>query len=194
VNGQPYFDDKSETLMKFRPGKARFLSSGEAAVPLSDAMKPKRDADISKYGMGATWVEGAEWMYGGVGYGGQGGSCVCWHSRFQLDRFARSFVPETMRYNVAVLDSNGNVIARVGRYGNVDDGRPLVADDGPPHTRSIGGDEVSLVHAAYLGVDTDHRLFIHDAGNGRILSVKLGYAAEEKTALKDVPDRAMAQH
>lgn len=185
IDGKPYPDGMAETLMKFKPGKARFVSSGEAPVPLSDEMKPKREADVSKYGMGATWAEGAEWMYGGVGYGGQGGSCTCWHSRFQLDYFARSFVPEVLRFSVAVLDSSGNVILRVGKYGNVDDGQPLIADGGPAQPRSIGGDEVSLVHAAYVGVDTDRRLFIHDAGNGRILSVKLGYHVEEKVALKD---------
>ena len=32
-------------------------------------------------------------------------------------------------------------------------------------------------------------LFIADAGNARILSVKLGYHAEEKIALKEVPDQ-----
>jgi hypothetical protein len=47
---------------------------------------------------------------------------------------------------------------------------------------------VAIFHAAYLGTHTDRRLFIADAGNARILSVKLGYHAEEKTALKDVPD------
>lgn len=189
VDGKPYFDGKSETLMKFRPGKGRLIGSGHAAVPLSDEARPKRSADASKYGMGEIWVEGAEWLFGGLGYGGQGGSCTCWHSRFQLDRFARSFAPETLRFSVVVLDSNGNVILRVGRYGNVDDGQPLVAEGGPDRPRPLGGDEVSLAHPAYVGVDTDRRLFIHDPGNARILSVKLGYATEERTALKDVPDR-----
>jgi hypothetical protein len=58
----------------------------------------------------------------------------------------------------------------------------------PPNPRSIGADEVALFHGAYVGTETDRRLFIHDASNGRILSVKLGYHAEEKVALKDVPD------
>jgi hypothetical protein len=89
---------------------------------------------------------------------------------------------------VAILDSNGNVITRIGRFGNVDDGKPLVAAGGPAKPRSIGGDEIALFHAAYVGTETDRRLFIHDGGNGRILSVKLGYHAEEKVALKDVKD------
>jgi hypothetical protein len=175
LNGKPYFNGKSEALMKFKPGKARFLSAGRAPVPLPDSLKPKRSGDITKYGMGMTWVEGAEWIYGGVGYGGMGGSCTCWHARFCLDYLGRSFAPETRRYRVAVLDSNGNLILRIGRYGNVQDGKPLVRDGGPEKTRSLGGDEVALAHAAYVGVHTDHRLFISDPGNGRILSVKLDY-------------------
>ena len=136
--------------------------------------------------MGATWVKGAEWMYGGVGYGGQGGSCTCWHARFHLDYFARSFVPEVRRYRVAVLDAAGNLILRIGRYGNVDDGKPLDAKGGPPHPRSVGGDEVPLSHAAYVGVHTDHRLYVHDAGNGRILSIDLNYHTDERIDVKDV--------
>jgi hypothetical protein len=186
LDGKPYFNDKSETLVKVKPGEARCLSSGRAAVQLLDKHKPKRSPDITKYGMGRTWVEGAEWLYGGVGYGGQGGSCVCWHSRFQLDTFARSFAPETRRYRVAVLDHAGNLILRIGKYGNVDDGVPLVKDGGPAEPRSIGGDEVGLFHPAYVGVHTDRRLFITDWGNGRIVSVKLGYQATETVALKDV--------
>jgi NHL repeat-containing protein len=190
IKGKRYFNEKSETLMKFKPGKARFVSAGRAQIKLPAALKPKRSADISKYGMGATWVKGAEWFYGGVGYGGQGGSCTCWHARFKLDYFARSFVPEVRRFQVAVLDSAGNLILRLGRYGNVDDGKPLDAKGGPAKPRSLGGDEVALAHAAYVGVHTDRRLFIHDAGNGRILSVKLGYHATEQVRLKNVPDAA----
>jgi len=64
----------------------------------------------------------------------------------------------------------------------------LVPDDGPANPRSIGGDEVALFYACYVATHTDRRLFIADAGNARLLSVKLGYNAEEKIALKDVPD------
>jgi len=96
---------------------------------------------------------------------------------------------EIDRYGVAVLDSAGNVVTRIGTYGNADDGRPLVADGGPPGSRSIGGDEVALFHAPYLATDTDRRLFIADPGNGRILSVQLGYHAEETIALSDVSEQ-----
>lgn len=190
VNGEPYFSDKNETLLKVQAGKAHFRSAGRARVPLSPDRTPDRHPDITQYGMSRTWVKNAEWLYGGVGYGGQGGSCTCWHSRFQLDYFARSFTPETLRYRVAVLDSAGNLVLRIGRYGNVDDGLPLVRDGGPEEPRSIGGDEVAFFHPAYVGVHTDRRLFVTDWGNGRIVSVKLGYHQEETIALKDIPDGA----
>ncbi len=188
IDGKPYFNERTETLVKVKPGKARLVSpSDRAPVKLSDSEKPDRHPDMRKYAMGGSWLEGAEWFYGGVGYGGQGGSCVCWHARFQLDYFARSFVPETQSFSVAVLDTAGNLILRVGQYGNVDDGKPLVAEDGPPATRPLGGDEVALFHPAYVGTHTDRRLFITDWGNGRIVSVKLDYAAGKTIDLKDVP-------
>ena len=118
------------------------------------------------------------------------GGCACWYSRFTLDYFARSFAPEMDQYSVAVLDSSGNLITRIGAYGNVDDGVPLVAKGGPESPRSIGGDEVALFHAAYVGTHTDRRLFIADIGNARIVSVRLDYAATERVALRDVTDIA----
>jgi hypothetical protein len=188
LDGKAYFNSFTETMMKFRPGRSRLVSSSSRApVLLPDSMKPKRRPELSKGGA-ATWAENAAWIYGCVGYGGQSGSCVCWYSRFSLDLLNRSFVPELDRYRIAVLDSAGNLILRIGRYGNVDDGKPLVPDGGPKTTRALGGDEVALMHAAYMGVHTDRRLFIHDAGNGRIVSVKLGYHAAESVALKNVPE------
>jgi hypothetical protein len=46
------------------------------------------------------------------------------------------------------------------------------------------------MHSCYVAVDTDRRLFIADAGNRRIASVKLDYQATARVALKDVPDSA----
>jgi len=80
----------------------------------------------------------------------------------------------------------------VGQYGNVDDGVPLV--DGmrfrTKEPRSLGGDEVALVYACHTATHGDRRLFIADAGNGRILTVKLDYHTTERIALGDVQDTA----
>ena len=191
LDGKPYVCTWASTLFKMRPGKGRLLSTNRAAVQLPREARPKRPPDMNVYAQGDVWIEGAEWIYGGVGFNGadlKGGGCVCWTTRCDLDYFGRVFAPEIDHFTVAVLDSNGNVILRVGRYGNLDEGKPLIAEGSPPNPRSIGGDEVALFHAPYVGTHTDRRLFITDAGNRRIVSVKLGYHAEETVALEDVPD------
>jgi hypothetical protein len=179
--------------MKFKPGKAKVLSSKGADIPLPREAAPKRPPDVDMGFGGPSWVENAEWMYGGVGLGGfnpnWAPNCACWNARFALDLYARSFATELGRSCVAVLDTEGNLIMRFGRYGNVDDGVPLVKAGGPEHPRSVGGDEVALARPCYLAAHTDRRLFIADYGNYRILSVKLGYHASESVRLADVPDQ-----
>jgi hypothetical protein len=210
VDGKPYFCVTSSTLMKTRPKAVKILSSSTTELPMPADTRPKRPADFFRHG--DMWAEGgAEWLYGGVGFAAFNGHlyCACEFSRFTLDYFGRSIAPESYQYAVAVLDSNGNLILRIGRCGNADDGVPLVqADDGKRKAKdqtdaalsaaqhsvlstqhSLGGDEVALFHACYVGTHTDRRIFISDTGNSRILSVKLGYHAEEKIPLKTVPDQ-----
>jgi hypothetical protein len=193
-DGKPYPNPNACTVIKYKPGKLKVLSSsGRAALALPKENRPARPLDGAGASIGQVWVEGAEWMYGGVGFNGfnsgPAGGCDCWTSRFDLDDFARSFAPEVDHNSVAVLDRNGNLILRVGRYGNYDDGLPLVKDGASPHARSLGGDEVGLFHAAYVGTHTDRRLYISDAGNMRIVSVKLGYHASEEIPLEKVTDQ-----
>ena len=213
-DGNPHFNDTTCTLIKVKPGKAKLFST-KAAIPLTANTRPKRPPDLAKGDVGRAWVAGAEWMHGGVGMdtkvlSSASRDCHCQGtSRFDLDYFARSFLPEIDRYSVIVLDSSGNPILRIGRYGNVDDGRPcgtpslLSGKSGqnarrrsagrlpgePPNQRSIGGDEVALFWGNHVATHTDRRLFIADPGNARILSVKLGYHATEKVALKDVTEK-----
>lgn len=178
------------TIIKFKPGKGRFLSSSSAKIPLDQANRPKRPPDLRMGYLGDVWVEGHEWMYSGIGYA-RAGPCQCWNCRFVVDYLGRSFAPENLRSQVAVLDTNGNLITRIGRYGNVEDGK--ATDPGtrePPLARSTGGDEVAMMYANYVGTHTDRRLFIADTGNLRILSVKLGYHEEAKVALREVPNAA----
>ncbi len=127
-------------------------------------------------------MEGAEWFYGGLGFAGKsagrsGGGCDCYNARFALDYLGRSFAPELDHCSVAVLDTAGNLIVRVGRYGNADSAG---SDSAVP----LGGDEVGLFYAPYVATHTDRRLFIADPGNARIVSVKLGYHATEEVSLE----------
>ena len=120
----------------------------------------------------------------GGGPGGQnGGVCSCPGSRFYLDYFGRSFASEIDRCQVAVLDSNGNLILRVGRYGNVDSA-------GPDSMVPLGGDEVGICYAPYVATLTDRYLWIADSGNQRIASVRLTYHTNFQIELSKVPDRA----
>ena len=182
-------------VMKFKPGKGAFYAqkkSRKVPVPFSsDYVETKGLPQISCGGLGRFWIKGAEWIYPGIGYVHPGAPCQCWNCRFVIDTFGRVFAPETVRNQVAVLDTNGNLVMHIGRYGNVDDGVPLVEDRRfrTQKRRSVGGDEVALAYANYVATHTDRRLFIADAGNGRILSVKLGYHAEERVSLKGLPDQ-----
>ncbi len=168
-------------LIKFRRGRGRFLAAKHAEVPLAPENRPDIAPQIAGY-----WVQDAEWIYPAVGASRNASPCFCWNSRFAVDLFGRSFAPETVRNQVAVLDTNGNLMLHVGQYGNVDDGVPLVKDPRfrTEKPRSIGGDEVALMYACFTAVYSDRRLFIADAGNGRILSVKLSYHTEERLSLK----------
>jgi hypothetical protein len=183
LNGQKYFDEMSETLMKFRPKQGRIVSSNSRApVPLAEDARPAAPPAVNNSTLHNAWIDNAEWLYGGVGFAGfnpsrAGGGCACWFSRYTLDHFARSFAPEPLHYSVAILDAGGNLITRVGRYGNVDSA-------GPESLVPLSGDEVGLFHACYVGTHTDRRLFISDVGNGRIVSVKLDYYVTETIALK----------
>ncbi len=195
IRGARYYEKgkvlggSSGTMAKFSPGKrGKLVTMGKTSIRLSDDKKPDRAPDVQVPRAGDAWFENAEWLYGGVGYC-RAAPCQCWNCRFALDFLGRTFVPEMVRSQFAVLDTNGNLITRIGRYGNVDEGKPShPAKREPPHQRSIGGDEVALMYAPYVATHTDRRLFIADPGNARILSVKLGYHASHTTPLKDVPD------
>lgn len=166
VNEKDSFLEYTKTLMKSSPGKSKFIGNKLSEIPVPDSEIPKRNIDIKAHGFGA-WIENVEWLYGGVGHGGQG-ACACWHGGFGFDLLGRSFVSEANQYQVAVLDSSGNLILRCGQYSNTD-------SYGAKSPVPLGGDEIGIMAAHYVGVETDKRLFIADTGNQRVLSVKLNY-------------------
>jgi DNA-binding beta-propeller fold protein YncE len=189
--GKLYPNPSTCTLIKVRPG-TRVRAVGKMPVPLPPAARPKRTPEIARwFGSGLpVWIEKPEWVFGGVGLDGKRyAKCHCTAtSQMGLDYFGRSFVGETQRCDLVVIDSAGNAILRIGRYGNVDDGLPLVKKGGPANPRSIGGDEVSFFNPKFVAVDTDRRAFVADIGNYRIVSIKLEYGANARVALKNVPD------
>ena len=184
--GTLYPNASACTLLRVRPG-ARIIAGGKMPIPLPSTQRPKRPGDVARwFGTGApVWGEGIDWVFGGVGLDGKHyAKCHCIAtSQMGFDYFGRAFVGETHRCEVVVVDSAGNEILRVGRYGNIDEGRPLATAGGPPAPRAVGGDEVTLVNPKFVAADTDRRLFIADVGNYRILSVKLDYHATQTVPL-----------
>ena len=86
-------------------------------------------------------------------------------ARFSLDGFGRLYVPDVFRFAVNVLDANGNLITRLGRYGNADD------------------PGLSLAWAAYASV-SGGKLFLADMANRRVTVVRLAAAT---AATVDIP-------
>ncbi|MCK6473824.1 MAG: SMP-30/gluconolactonase/LRE family protein [Planctomycetes bacterium] len=196
IGAKTYFSDFTGTLMKFSLNKGRVLTMGSNREPVPLTVRPDGPPSIRGTVQGNAWVKDADWFYGGVGYSGRGAgseraggaTCACYNTRFAMDYFNRSFAPEFDRCKIAVVDTNGNLILRFGQYGNADDGKPMVPGGGSPAARSIGGDEVGLFYPVYVGTHSDRRVFVSDPGNARIVSVKLGYHAEERVSLGKVPD------
>lgn len=175
IEGKPVGNGMSSTVIKFKNNSnGRFLSpNSDNPLALNKSEYPKRSQEIK--GM---WVDNAEWLYGGGGFGaGNDGACCCWFSRFKLDYFARSVVPEPLQYSVGVLDSAGNLILKIGQYGNED-------SVGKNSKEPLGGDEVGLFHPCFVASHTDRRIFISDIGNEKILSVKLKYVVDEFLSFK----------
>lgn len=179
-DGKKYYRNESGTMMKFKPNKGKVISVGgdDIPVPLPEENYLKEFYTLSDPAYGNAWVVGADWLYGGVGYSGKnaGVGCSCWSAKSAFDYFNRSFAPEIDRYSVAILDEEGNLILRVGQYGNAD-------SQGPKSKVPLGEDEVSIMHGAYLATLTDEYLFIADPSNQKVTSVKLGYFKTHKQKL-----------
>ncbi len=163
------------TLMKSKVKNVKILLDN-AKVELDP--KPTRPGDLCDYGpFGAPhagsriWVEGVAWMFAGVSPGVAKG-CTCASTRFQLDWFKRSYFGEAYRHTIGIVDTNGNLIAHIGCYGNLDDvlgAKPGSEDFGLTMPRFISG--------------TDNFLCFDDWGE-RIVTLKLKYHAEEVASIR----------
>ena len=114
------------------------------------------------------WCDKLQWGY--FGMTGLGVNCTCHHKRFDIDGYARAFIPAMHLFSVMVLDSNGNRILRLGRYGNADHQGPESLEPDP----DIGFAWVRTVAAS------DTALYAMDYGNKRIVKAALSYEAEEE--------------
>jgi hypothetical protein len=163
----------TSTLMKTK-GKAKMVSV-KAAIPMSEP--PGRPPELTGgYGEDSSgvWVEGAEWFYAGAGPVVAGG-CSCPSSRLHLDWYKRVYVPEAYRHSIGILDTNGNLIMHLGRYGNVDDA------PGGKNGAKPGGEDVGIMLVRFIS-GTDNYLVFDDWGE-KIVVMKLNYHAEESVGI-----------
>ncbi len=142
-------------------------------------------------------LQGAMWWKPGFSPVGDmavagAGHCHCTGTDFDVDDFGRVFAPDTGRFRVGVLDTNGNPILSFGGYGNQDSSgpdsyvldpagqflRPRRASDPADLVSPLASPQIALAWIVGLAV-TDRYAYVDDVINKRVLRVKLDYAVEE---------------
>ncbi|MFC1672500.1 hypothetical protein ACFL01_05130, partial [Planctomycetota bacterium] len=166
------------TLMKAGRKGLRVL---QVNAPVAMDERPNRPPDVASLNYAniwskdlGCWVEGAEWLYAGASPI-VCGECSCPTQRFHLDWYKRSFVPEAYRHSFGVLDTAGNLIMHLGRYGNYDSGF------GAKSKVPIGGDNIAVFIPRFIS-GTDNYLVFSDWGE-RLVVLKLDYHAEESAGI-----------
>jgi len=117
-------------------------------------------------------VVGAHWRYDGIGiiptsdlnWGDP--CCVCLTSRLVADPYGRVFAANCFRFGIEVLDTAGNHIMRIGRYGNVDSAGPGSLVPEP---------EIAFAWPAFVSV-ADGKLYVSDPVNRRVTVVRFDHA------------------
>ena len=112
-------------------------------------------------------LPGTLWAYPLAGQTDIG--CSCGSLRPDMDRWGRIWVTANQLFSIVVLDANGNRMARIGRYGNVDDTETDLKEN---------KDGIRLVWPRMVAT-SDTALYVSDFGNLRVLKAALSYAAEE---------------
>ncbi len=129
----------------------------------------------SEHGMYPCWTEGVEWEFLGVSpapgrYSKVRESGLYGSLRFCADDFGRLYVPAAHRNTVRMIDTVGNELLRIGRYGNLDSGpNARLKEPGIP----LWSPQSTTLSKRYLYI-TDQRL----------LRVRMGYVQELATEVK----------
>jgi len=160
------------SYVKAKPSNVRWILKN-AAVPIEPP--PARPTDLTSWGPFGhpayqMWAEGVEWIYAGYSPGVAAG-CTCPASRAHLDWFKRSYIPEAYRYSIGILDTAGNLIMHIGRYGNLDDALRT----------KPGSQDIPLTLPRFIS-GTDSYLAFDDWGE-RLVVLKLNYHKEESIAI-----------
>jgi hypothetical protein len=134
---------------------------------------------------------GAKWRCGGVGPipaasdGPRGDpGCICMPSHLDADLWGRVYAPSAFHFSVEMLDSAGNRIARVGGYGNVDDGARAAGTNGERSSVPGGAGATAIHFAAPQACDyAGGRLFVSDSANKRVAVIRFDWAAAAEAPL-----------
>lgn len=153
------------SVLKIGPQGGAIRELGRKA-PVTRDLKPGQFQFTTAEGRGDYVSDGVQWAWYGVSmiapWLDRGAyppyNCLCKTPEFDLDDFARVFVPDQLRCRIVVLDTNGRFITAFGRYGNIDERGPDLAFADP---RTV----VVSHEAAYVG----------DERNDRIVKVRLDY-------------------
>jgi len=164
------------TVFKTKPKNVRWFLKN-ATVPMEPL--PDRPTDVVRFGPfghpemgnGEHWVDGAEWMYAGLSPAVPAG-CSCPSTRLHLDWFKRVYIPEGYRHSIGIVDTNGNLIMHLGRYGNLDDALKV----------KPGAEDIPLTMPRFIS-GTDNYLAFDDWGE-RLVVLKLDCHAEETAGIK----------
>ena len=159
------------SFIKSEPSGVRMLLK-KAIIPMNPL--PDRPPEFQRAGRD-NWIEGAKWIYAGASPVLQGG-CECPSSRAHLDWYKRSFVPESYRHAIGVLDTNGNLIMHLGKYGNFDSGL------GDKSKIRVGGDDIAMYNVRYISGTDNYLCF--DVWGERIAVLRLNYHTEETLAIE----------
>jgi sugar lactone lactonase YvrE len=161
AEGSTFHDTRWSSLVKFNSTFDNY------PIGRMIGMWEDKDADGATHRIGGRKVkfENLLWSYDGVSPVSAGpGSCTCLKSSFDLDFYERAFVPAAQTYTVNVIDANGNVIARIGGYGNISDlatGKPPLFDI--PRSVAV----------------TDNFMWVHDCQHRAVIRSRLLYTVEK---------------
>jgi sugar lactone lactonase YvrE len=93
--------------------------------------------------------------------------CSCATSDFAVDAYGRTFYPNAFRFTVEALDAEGNLLARIGGYGNADSRGPQSPVPKP---------EIAFARPSFVSCARD-KLYVTDTVNQRVMVIRLDAAA-----------------
>jgi hypothetical protein len=168
------------SIVKFSPKGGMIKFAGEnpykGEAVLDPALKTVDAGCYTQFRFHPTKVVGADWIKPCVSHVDLH-YCNCENIRFDVDEFGRVWYPDTCRFRVGVLDTNGNDITHFGGYGNADSRGPESKD------KALAQPEIAFSWLVGVGA-TDKYAYMGDSMNRRLLRAKLTYAVEESCDIK----------